>query len=93
MIQDHATDHSVRVKAILQFVHEELLNREGQTTLSATDDLLSSGAVDSLGVMRLVAFVESEFCVRIAPEAVTMENFLNGQAIAELVHSLTKAEQ
>lgn len=72
-------------RQILQFIHEELLNGSGPVTLQAETDLLASGVVDSLGVMRLVAFLENTFAVTIAHEDVTMENFLNASAIAALI--------
>ena len=85
MISHQAFDHTAATARILQFVHQQLLNRPDACDLQPEEDLLSSGAVDSLGVMRLVAFLEQEFSVSIAADDVTMENFLHGAAIARLV--------
>lgn len=43
--------------------------------LTADDDLLLTGLVDSLGVMRLVAYIEDTFAVSVHPGDVTIENF------------------
>jgi len=43
--------------------------------LSDDDDLLTSGLVDSLGMMSLVAFIEEQFGVAVPPEDVTLETF------------------
>ena len=43
--------------------------------LSDTDPLLESGIIDSLGVLDVVAFVESEFNLRVDDDDLTPENF------------------
>ncbi|MCR9199420.1 MAG: acyl carrier protein [Planctomycetaceae bacterium] len=85
MIDQSSFSRTEATRQILQFLHEELLNGSGPVTLQADTDLLASGTVDSLGVMRLVAFLEAAFAVTIAHEDVTMENFLNASAIAALI--------
>lgn len=57
---------------LLQFVGEELLNGE---PIDADENLLADGVVDSLGMMRLVVFVEETFGISIPPEHFTIENF------------------
>ncbi len=49
--------------------------------LSADDDLLNTGLVDSMGVMRLIAFIEEEHSVTIPPQDLTIENFVSVAAI------------
>ena len=39
------------------------------------ESFLTSGIIDSLGVMQLVAFVESEFSVRVADVDLVPQNF------------------
>src|SRR5262245_18608776 len=43
--------------------------------LADTDPLLESGIIDSLGVLDVVAFVESEFNLRVDDDDLTPENF------------------
>lgn len=65
---------------ILQFLTVEVLS--GQLNdLSASDDLLSTELIDSMGVMRLVAFIEEKSGKKIPPEDVTIENFLSVDSI------------
>lgn len=63
------------------FVHEELCNESGTPTFSLDDDLLTTGRVDSLGVMRLIGFLESKYAMSIPMEDITIENFLNCDSI------------
>lgn len=43
-------------------------------TLSATDSLMESGLVDSMGVLELITFLESEFGIRVPDADVLPEN-------------------
>lgn len=56
----------------------------GQPTLVIGDDedLLLSGLVDSLGVVRLIDFLEEESGVSIPPGEITIENFGTVNAMA-----------
>ncbi|MGB5833943.1 MAG: acyl carrier protein [Thiohalocapsa sp.] len=64
--------------AIRDYIVNELLSgRE----VGDQEDLLLSGLVESIGVMRLVVFMEQKFGVQIAPQDITIENFANVNAI------------
>jgi acyl carrier protein len=64
-----------RVDTLIRYISQELLNHLPDRSLAEDDDLLTTGRINSLGVMRLVAFIEAEFNVTISPEDVTLENF------------------
>lgn len=71
--------------ALRRFIADDLLM--GQSlALNDDDDLLLSGLVDSLGVVRLVTFIETEFNSVVPPEDVVLENFQTLNAIAEYLH-------
>ena len=59
---------------ILDFVKTELAETD---ELDAQTDLLTSGLVGSLGVMRLVGFVEERFGYSVPPEDLVIENFID----------------
>lgn len=69
-------------QTLMEFVSKQLLNDRPDLVLKPEDDLLSSQWVDSLGVMRIVAFLEQQFGVTIPPADVTIENFVNIQTIS-----------
>jgi acyl carrier protein len=56
---------------VRQFIRESFLVDE----FADEDSFLTSGIIDSLGVMQLVAFVESEFGIRVADTELVPENF------------------
>ena len=67
---------------IIAYIKEEV-SIEPLEEIDEHEDLLGTGIVDSLGMMRLVVFLEKEFQVKIAPEDMTVENF-------NTVHNISK---
>lgn len=72
---------------IIKYIQENLLVGKGEVELSPEDDLLGSGLLDSMGVMRLVAFIEENFNVKIPPQDIVIENFMNVRSITKYVES------
>ena len=81
------------LKAILTgFVSEELLDLD--EPVSADESLLAEGMVDSLGMMRLVAFIEQEFGYKVPAGDLTIQNFRTIGVLSDyLDHSLGDAEK
>jgi len=69
---------SERREQIQGFLREHLLSGR-QVTLE--EDLLLSGLVDSIGVMRLIAYLEQTFVIKVPPQDVTVTNFTSVAAI------------
>jgi acyl carrier protein len=69
------------------FVVSEFLRDDGSQTVGPLDDLLSSGILDSMGVMETVAFVEEDLRVTVDDEDIVPENFRTLRALTELVLS------
>ena len=67
---------------IKDFILDELLNGQKQDQLGDDQDLLISGLVDSLGVVRLINFIEQNLDADVPPEDVTLENFQTVEKIA-----------
>lgn len=70
---------------LITYIQTELLNE--QHTITADQDLLISGLIDSIGVMRLVGFIEKDLDTTIPPKDVTLENFGNVNTIASYIDS------
>ena len=80
---------------IRQFILQNLYFTEDN---SFRDDasFLETGVVDSMGVMELVAFVQSEFGVTVEPDEVVVENFDSVRKVASFVRrklSLSERER
>ena len=72
---------------IIKYIQDNLLTGKGKIELSPEDELLGSGLLDSMGVMRLVGFVEETFNTKIPPEDIVIENFMDVKAITNYVES------
>lgn len=59
---------------LLQFIADDLLMGLHTEELTAETELLLSGLLDSLGIMRLMLFIEETFQLRVPPEDVTIEH-------------------
>ncbi len=59
--------------------------------VSATDSLLDSGLVDSVGVFEMVAFVEERFGVKISDDDIVPEHFETIETLEALIGRLRQA--
>lgn len=71
---------------IREFILQNLAHGKGITQLTDDESLMQNGVVDSLGIFRLVAFLESAFRLRISDEAITHENFQSINSIEQFVN-------
>ena len=77
-VRDGEVDVSIR-DVLRQYIGEELLEEEG--TVEDDENLLTDGMVDSMGMLRLVAFIDETWDIIVPPEDFTIENF---RTIADL---------
>jgi acyl carrier protein len=70
---------------IEQFILAELARGRGVASIDRDESLLTSGIVDSHGVMELVAFLEQRYGVSIDDSDLTPENFDNVASIEAFV--------
>ncbi len=63
---------------VSHFIINELLSGKA---VGLTDDLLLTGMLDSIAVMRLVAYIEEECGVSVPVEDITIEHFINIESI------------
>ena len=66
---------------LIQYINENLINNA--EPISEDTDLLKSGLVDSLAIVRLVAYVEKEFTIVVSATELTLENFSSVNAISD----------
>jgi acyl carrier protein len=69
---------------IRQYIVRELLDDDGEG-LGDETDLLALGVLDSIGVLRLMGFLNRTFDVELAPEAMDPEELRTVAAIERLV--------
>jgi acyl carrier protein len=69
------TEQVENVKEQIREFVQEAAQRKGVTGVTDEQSLVESGVIDSLGIFRLVAFLEENFRVRIGDEEIVGENF------------------
>jgi acyl carrier protein len=74
-------------ETLKRYLTTELLNAHGYQDLSVDENLLIGGLVDSLGIMRLVGFIEQNFDIAVPAQDVTIEHFRSIRVIAEYIES------
>lgn len=69
-----------RSERLMKFITDELL-LDPSETLAPDEELLTSGRMDSLGLMRLVTFIGEEFAIAVPYQDILIENFRSVKAI------------
>ena len=69
---------------LIEFVKKDLARGKGIGDLSETDDLVEAEVMDSLGIMKLILFLEENFQIKISDDDLTLENFKSIETIYSL---------
>ena len=80
-MRSETTSENVR-----NFIVENLMRDTGTTRLEPTDNLIELGIIDSLGIQKLIGFLESSFSIEISDEELLPENFETVTAICSFVN-------
>lgn len=75
---------------LIEFVKKDLARGKGIGDLSETDDLVEAEVMDSLGIMKLILFMEENFQIKISDDDLTLENFKSIETIYSLAESKMK---
>jgi acyl carrier protein len=77
-------------QTITQYVVEEFLPDVSPDELAADHDLLADGVIDSLGLLKLIAWIEDRFELAVDDSALDPDNFRTVAAIDAFVEDATK---
>ena len=70
---------------LIEFIKTDLARGKISGSLGSTDDLIESEILDSLGIMKLILFLESAYAVKISDDDLTLENFSSIMSINSLI--------
>lgn len=62
-------------EVIERFIVDEIMLAESGTRIDPDESLISNGVLDSLGLLRLIAFVEEQFNIEVDDGDVVPDNF------------------
>jgi acyl carrier protein len=88
--QTPATQTPVLKDQIREFIMENLAHAKGITSFADDESLMESGVIDSLGIFRLVSFMEEDLRVRVSDEEINAETLKSVNSIEQLVLSKRK---
>jgi len=74
-------------RSVKSYILTEFLPGEDPEQLTRDTPLISIGILDSLATLKLVAFLEQEFAVEIAPHEADAENLDSIERIGRLIES------
>ncbi len=74
-------------ESIKNYVLSELVSDKQYNGLSDSDQLIETGIIDSLGIMKLIGFLEDSLSVQIDDMELIPENFATIEAITSLVQA------
>lgn len=75
-------------EALTTFIVKEIINED--TKLENNEQLLEAGIIDSFGIIKLIAFIEEEFGIKLNNDDLMPENFNNIQTISEMISTKQK---
>lgn len=76
---------------IERFMLDQIAIGVGIRSLAPDEDLLDLGLIDSLGIMKLIVFIEDSFGVRIEDSEIVPENFQSLSRMARFVEQKSAA--
>ena len=73
---------------LIKFIQENLVGKKQSIKVTENDQLIDLGLVDSIGLMKIISFIEEETGIRISDEEVIPDNFETVQSIDQLINRL-----
>lgn len=70
---------------IREFIVSDLVKNEDYSVIEDEQDLITSGIIDSLGIMKLVAYLEENFAIKVEDTEIVPENFISVDTISAYV--------
>lgn len=84
------------INEIIQFIKDEVIN-DHDVTINKDDNIITKGFIDSLGIIRLIAFMKDKYNISddesnkmILDNFLVLDNFRTVENIAELILNYKK---
>lgn len=72
---------------VKDYVSRELVDDGKEVEIKEEENLLANGIMDSLGILKLVSFIEQKFDVQVPDEDITVQNFRSLKDIASYLEN------
>lgn len=74
-------------ETIKDYILKDIVKDGTVSGLAANDNLIDSGVINSLGIMKIVNFLESTYKISISDDEILLDNFESLEAISKFVES------
>ncbi len=78
------------LKSLEKFLLSDIASDLGKKTLDPDENLLEQSIIDSLGILKLVTFLEEAFGIQVIDEDIVPENFQSLNSMASFVEQKIK---
>ena len=85
-------DRATVVTELTEYIVKEVASRPPEEPVTPDYPIIEGGLVDSLGLFKVIAFIEERYPVRIPPEEILFENFATINAIVRLIEARAAAK-
>ena len=75
---------------IIEYITTQLINEEN-AVITEDEDLLGSGVLDSISAMKLISFIEESFEIKVNPEDMVIENFMDVNSMESFINEKKSA--
>ncbi len=74
-------------EVLIEYIEDQLLSGKSDLKVDPSDDLMGSGLIDSMGMMRFIRFIEEKFEISVPPQDLVLENFMT---VDDITNYLTR---
>ena len=85
-------DRATVVTELTEYIVKEVASRPPVEPVTPDYPIIEGGLVDSLGLFKVIAFIEERYPVRIPPEEILFENFATINDIVRLIEARAAAK-
>ncbi len=85
-------DRATVVTELTEYIVKEVASRPPEEPVTPDYPIIEGGLVDSLGLFKVISFIEERYPVRIPPEEILFENFATINAIVRLIEARAAAK-
>ena len=68
-----------------KFLVTDIAASSGKKSLNPDEDLLEQGMLDSMGIMKLIVYIEETFAINVEDEEIIPENFQSLNSMVKFV--------
>ena len=78
---------------IRNFILSNLIKKTEHTKITDNDNIIKEGIIDSLGLMKLINYIEDNFPIKLDDEDLTPDNFESIEIIASFIGKLHELQK